>query len=190
MTNLHKQINLDISCGGKDLEEFVGRAAKNASHTSSDAITNFMEAIGVWVDELQVTQLLVAPFFSLMADEWTDIATVDELSVVLSLGGKWISVEHFMGSLPLKKGNVEFIYSTFIGWLKKNNVRCHKLVGMGFDGAAMFVGKKAGVQAQIKKNTPHAIIIFCHCHRLHLAIVQATNKEEHATCYHHLLPLP
>ena len=45
-------------------------------------------------------------------------------------------------------------------------------------------------QAQIKKNTPHAIIIFCHCHRLHLAIVQATNKEEHATCYHHLLPLP
>ena len=43
---------------------------------------------------------------------------------------------------------------------------------------------------QIKKNTPHAIIIFCHCHRLHLAIVQATNKEEHATCYHHLLPLP
>ena len=164
MTNLHKQINLDISCGGKDLEEFVGRAAKNASHTSSNAITNFMEAIGVWVDELQVTQLLVAPFFSLMADEWTDIATVDELSVFLSLGGKWISVEHFMGSLPLKKGNVEFIYSTFIGWLKKNNVRCHKLVGMGFDGAVMFVGKKAGVQA--------------------------TNKEEHAICYHHLLPLP
>ena len=29
---------------------------------------------------------------------------------------------------------------------------------------------------QIKKNTPHAIIIFCHCHRLHLAIVQATNS--------------
>ena len=34
-----------------------------------------------------------------------------------------------------------------------------------------FAGKKSLVQAQLKKNEPHAIII--HCHSLHLAIVQA-----------------
>ena len=62
--NLNKMItfNLVISCGGKDLEELVLRAAKNATHTSSDAITNFMEAIRVWDDELQANQLLDAPF--------------------------------------------------------------------------------------------------------------------------------
>ena len=62
-TNFHKLINLGISGGGKDLEESVRREAKNASYTSSDTITNLVEAIGVWVDELLVYQLLDAPPF-------------------------------------------------------------------------------------------------------------------------------
>ncbi len=82
MTNFHMLITPVSSCAGKDLEEFVCRAAKNASHTSSDAITDFMEAIGVLVDELQVNRLLDAPFFRLMADECsTDIATREVLSL-------------------------------------------------------------------------------------------------------------
>ena len=36
------------------------------------AVTAFVEAVGVWVDELQVHQLLEAPLFSLMADECTN----------------------------------------------------------------------------------------------------------------------
>ena len=59
-----------MSCGVKDIEVqknlFV--ATKNASYNSSYAITDFVEAIGVRVDELQVNQLLDAPFFCLMAD--------------------------------------------------------------------------------------------------------------------------
>ena len=46
-TNFHKLINLVISCGRKDLEESVCRAAKNASYTSSDPITDFVEKISV-----------------------------------------------------------------------------------------------------------------------------------------------
>ena len=64
-TNFHKLINLVTTCGGKDLEEFAHRAVKNVSHTSSDAIIVFVETNGVWVDELQVNQLLDAPFFNL-----------------------------------------------------------------------------------------------------------------------------
>ena len=45
----------------------------------------------------------------------------------------------------MKKGNVESSHSTLIAWLKKMNVQCHKLVGMGFDGAAT---KKSGVFKQ------------------------------------------
>ena len=71
-------INLIVSCGGKDLEEFVGQAAKNASYTSSDAATDFLETIGIWVDESLVNRLLDAQYFSLMADECTDIATIEE----------------------------------------------------------------------------------------------------------------
>ena len=74
-------INLIVSCGGKDLEEFVHQADKNAFYTSSDAVTDFLEAIGIWVDESLVNRLLDAQYFSLMADECTDIATIEELSI-------------------------------------------------------------------------------------------------------------
>ena len=48
-----------------------------------------------------------------------------------------------MGTLPLKKGNAEYISSTVIDWLNKNNVHCAKLVGMDLDGAATVGGKKS-----------------------------------------------
>ena len=72
-----QQLIVIVSCGGKDLEEFVRKAGKNASYTSTDAATDFVEAIGVWVDELQVNRVRNAPFFSLMADMCVDVANIE-----------------------------------------------------------------------------------------------------------------
>ena len=46
---------------------------------------------------------------------------------------------------------------------------------MSFDGAATFSGKKSGVQARMKRHSPHAVFVHCHCHQLQLACVQAAN---------------
>jgi hypothetical protein len=106
-----------------------------------------------------------------MADECTDIATVEELSVFF----RWVEdgepVEHFFDIIPLKKADAESIYSTLIDWLKQKDIQLTKLVGMGFDGAATFAGKRTGVPARLKKNSPHALYVHCHCHLLQLACV-------------------
>ena len=95
-TNFSKLIDLIVSCGGKDLEEFVRKAAKNASYTSTDAVTDFVEAIEVRVDELQVNRVRNAPFSSLMADECVDVANIEELSVYCRWVENVVPVEHFM----------------------------------------------------------------------------------------------
>ena len=82
----------------------------------------------------------------------------------------------FFEILPLKKADAQSIYSSLINWLKLRNIQISKLVGMGFDGVATFSGKKRGVRARMKKNSPHAI--FVHCHLLQLACVQAANHTE------------
>ena len=151
-TNFSKLIDLIVSCGGKDLEECVRKAAKNATCTSTDAATDFVEAIGVWVDKLQVNRVRNAPFFSLMADECVDIANIEELSVYCRWVENGVPVEHFMEILPQKKTNAQSIYSVLLDWLKKKDLQCSKLIGMGFDGAATFAGKKSGVQACLKKH--------------------------------------
>ena len=69
---------------------------------------------------------------SMMADECTDIATIEELSI-----------------LTLKRCDAETVYSTLVEWLKKNCVPCQKMVWMGFDGASTFARKHSGIQARL-----------------------------------------
>ena len=73
-------------------------------------------------------QLLGAPFFSLMADECTDVPTIEELSIFCHCVENGSPVEHFMEFLGLKKAESESIYSVLIDWLKTKNVQCNKLV--------------------------------------------------------------
>ena len=116
------------------------------------------------IDESLVNRLLHAEHFSLMADECTDIATIEELSIFCRWEENGSPVEHFMEILPLKRCDAESIYSTLIEWLKKQGIQCRKMVGMGFDGASTFAGKHSGVQARLKKHAPRAIFVHCHCH--------------------------
>ena len=139
------------------VEKIVCQSAKNASYTSSDAVTDFLEALGIQVDESLVSQLLDAQLFSLMADECTDIATIEELSILCRWEENGTPIEHFMEILPLKRCDAETIYSTLVESLKKNGVQCRKMVGIGFDGASTFAGKHSGVQARLKKHAPHAM---------------------------------
>ena len=46
---------------------------------------------------------------------------------------------------------------------------------MGFHGAATLSGKHKGIQSLLKKNSRHAVFVYCHCHLLQLTCVQAAN---------------
>ena len=85
------------------------------------------------------------------------------------------STEHFIDLLPMKRTDAESIYSALVECLKSKNIQLSNLIGMGFDGAAIFSGKKSGIQARMKKHSPHALFAHCHCHQLQLACVQAAN---------------
>ena len=73
-----------------------------------------------------------------MADECTDIANVEELSVFCRWEEGGVPVECFLEIIPLKKADAETIYSTLIKCLKKKNLQVGRIVGLGFDGAATF----------------------------------------------------
>ena len=72
-TYFDKLIELVVCCGGDDLKRFIERARGNVTYTSKDAVIEFVEAIGQWVEESLLKHLHQAPFYSLMADECTDI---------------------------------------------------------------------------------------------------------------------
>ena len=110
-TNLEKLVSLVAAYGGEDLKIFLESAGKNAMYTSQIAVTEFIEALGTWIEESLLKYLHQASFCSIMADECTDVSTVEELSLFC----RWIEngepTEHFIDLLPMKRTDAESIYS-------------------------------------------------------------------------------
>ena len=142
----------------------------------NEGITTFPGTLGTWVEEFLLKRLHQASCFSIMADECTDVATIEEMSVFCRWEEEGSPEEHFLEIVHLKQANAESIYSALVECLKEKNLQVSKIVGMGFDGASTFSGKKTGVQTRIKKLAPHALFVHCHCHLLQLACVQAANS--------------
>ena len=159
-SNFEKLVELVVSCDGVDLKNFLERTGRNAVYTSHVAVVEFMDALGTWVEESLLKRLHQASCFSIMADECTDISTIEELSVYCRWEEDGVAEEHFLDIVHLKKADAESIYDSLVQCLKEKSLQVSAIVGMGFDGAATFSGKKTGVQAIIRKLSPHA---FCSC---------------------------
>ena len=178
-TNFNQLVHLVVSCGGEHLKNFMETAGKNATYTSKVAVTEFVDAIDQWVQEVLLARIHHTSVFSLMADECIDISTVEELSIYCRWVEDGVPVEHFLDILPLKRTDAETIYSAIVSCLREKNIQLSKLVGMGFDGAATFSGKRSGVQMRLKTNAPHALFVHCHAifFNLHMYKLQTMPVE-------------
>ena len=92
-----------------------------------------------------------------MADECTDVTTINELTICCRWVESGVPEEHFIEILPLKKANAESIYSALVEYCRKKNIQLGRLIGMGFDEAATFSGDKTGVQRRFKELSPYAV---------------------------------
>ena len=175
-SKFEKLVDVVVRCGSQHLKQILETAPRNAVYTSRVAVVEFIESLGTWVEESILKRLKNASMYSLMVDECTDVSTVEEWSVFYRWKEDGVPVECFLEIIPLKKADAETIYSTLIECLKRKNLQVGRIVGLGFDGAATISGRRTGVQARIKKHTPHALLVHCHCHLLQLACVQAANN--------------
>ena len=99
-----------------------------------------------------------------MADECTDVTTIEELTSCCHWVESGVPEEHFIEISPLKKANAESIYSALVEYCREKNIQLGRLIGMGFDGAATFSGNKRGVQRWLKEHSPHALFVHCRRH--------------------------
>ena len=111
-TNFTQLVDLVVSCGTRELEVFLERASRNAVYTSLGTVVDFIEALGTRVEESILKRLEKSIFFSIMADECTDVTTIEELSVFCRWEEHGTPTECFLDILPLKKADAESIYNT------------------------------------------------------------------------------
>ena len=177
-TKFENLVSLVESCDSEYLKVFSESSGRNATYRFTDSVVGFVEALGTWVEWSLLKKIQKAQFYSLMADECTDITTMEELSIFCRWVESGVPVEHFLGIVPLKKADAATIHFTLIQFLAEKEIKLSKFVGMGFDGAVTFSGKHNGVQSLLRQNSPHALYVHCHWHLLQLACVQAANHTK------------
>ena len=122
-TNFSKLVDLVVSCDGEDLKYFMEKTRKNATYTSHIAIVEFVKALETWVEEALLKRLQQASYYSRMADECTDISTVEVMSVFCHWEENGIREEHFLEIIHLRQANTESIYSALVECLKEKKLQ-------------------------------------------------------------------
>ena len=96
-SNFDEVVQLMVENGDDEVRKHLDTAPRNANYGSHVAISKYLDAISLWVQQGILRYLKEAAFYSILAVELTDIATIEELSICL----RWVDcsgspVEHFL----------------------------------------------------------------------------------------------
>ena len=126
-------------------------------------------------------------FFSVIADETSDLTGVEQLVVVVRSVNKTFDVtENLIGMHSMEKFDASAIHATISDILKRCNLSVANKRGQAYDAAATIAGDLNGVAAKFLSEQPRALFVHCQAHRLNLAIQDAMSS---ASCCNHFLSL-
>ncbi len=129
------------------------------TYRSKTIQNEILEVCGKMITEMLVGEIKDAKFFSILADEATDCANVEQMAVVLRFVDNLLKIrEEFLGFILCQKGlsgeALSDKISKFINGIGLSMEDCR---GQGYDGAGNMAKKFSGVTARIQRNYEKAI---------------------------------
>ena len=120
-----------------------------------------------------------AEFYSLLADETTDISNREQLVICLRwVDEKLLVHEEMVGLYQIDNTCAETIANSIKDVLLRLNISIQKCRGQTYDGASAMSGRKTGVQARIKNDQPKALFNNCHGHLINLACADSIKQSK------------
>ena len=174
--NFHALLKFRVDAGDSTLGEHLSTAARNATYTSS-VIQN--EIIAVLADHIRdqiIAKVRAARWFTVVADEVTDAANKEQLSLVLRYvdSDELIVREDLVGFFECDTGITgRHLADKILGCLSSYGLDPINLRGQAYDGAGNMAGSVNGTAALITAQYPLALYLHCTSHCLNLAVVKS-----------------
>ena len=116
-------------------------------------------------------------FFTVIADESTDVSGKQQLSICLRyVTMKFKVVENFVGLYAVGKADAAHLTAVLLDCFTRLNLDVHMLRGQGYDGAAVMSGARTGIAVQIAEKEARAVYLHCAGHTLHVALQDAVRQ--------------
>lgn len=146
--------------------------------TSKDIQNDLLQCMLEVCHEKIKEEIERADYVSVIADETSDVSSLTQMVIVLRYllsNGK--PVERFWTFVNPKNCDAVTLSSCVKDVLSVVITDKDKLISQSYDGASVMSGEKAGVNALIKQDYPHAHYVHCYAHKLNLIMAQATSQN-------------
>ena len=114
-------------------------------------------------------------FFSVLADEATDVSNREQMPLVLKFVDKERNIrEDFIMFILCENGvSGEVTADTIVSEIRNLSLNMNNSRDQGYDGAGNMAGKYQGAAAHIQRQYPLVTYVHCGSHRLNLCIVSS-----------------
>ncbi|XP_044164603.1 52 kDa repressor of the inhibitor of the protein kinase-like [Acropora millepora] len=163
------------------LQEHFETASRNATYVSKTIQNEMITTAGKYIKDQLSVEIRASKYFSLIADEATDVSNKENLSLVIRFVDSTQTIrEEFVGIHLREEGTsaraIKNVITNAVADLGLNMKDCH---GQCYDGAGNMAVRLNGASTLIKEDYNKAIYFHCMNHRLNLCIAD--------TCSYHLV---
>jgi hypothetical protein len=171
----------EVAKGDQALSDWLAlRSGTRSTYLSPDIHNELIYICGQQILTEIVDDCRRSTYFAIIADECTDVATKEQLSVCVRFLHKTnenIEIrEELIGFRHAKSIRGERIADIIVQFLNEVHLDIRNVRAQCYDGAANMAGKYNGVQAKNTELSPQASYIHCKAHQLNLALVHSSKE--------------
>ena len=146
-------------------------------YTHNDVQNELLDIMAVLTLQEKLKLISGCKFFSIIADEGTDVSNKEQLSFCLRTVDQDLNPsEDFIGFYELENIKSDTIVRVMKDILIRTHLSLDNCRGQTYDGASNMMGKKSGVSTQILMEQPKAVAIHCQGHSLSLSVKSLTSE--------------
>ena len=171
--NFRVLLRFRIDAGDVALKERLESCMRNATYISPYIQNEIVATCGDIIIEDITNRITQSGFFSVLAEETTDVTGMVQLSLCIRYVDNvekevYRIREDFIGFAPVKDKTGPGIKAAAIKGLQQARLDLGVLRGQGYDGASAMKGNLGGCTALISKDYPSAIYVHCASHSLNV----------------------
>lgn len=150
------------------------KVGRNATYTSPQIVEEFIGVINNIIETNTLNVFKESAYFSLMADETTDVSILKQLVLYGRAVEKGKLKSSFLKMIDLEDGKANTITNAIVSYLESADLDIKRMSSFGSDGASVMIGCRTGVATQLLGHNEQMMSVHCICHRLALASGQAS----------------
>ena len=172
-------LHFRVQAGDEVLKQHLRTAAGNALYTSKTVQNEMITVCGDLIRKKILDKIQRAGFFSVIADEATDTANDEQLSISIRFVDNGSPCEKFLAFHECQSGvSGEAIANDILAKLVEWQLQPQLLRGQAYDGAGAMAGKSKGVASRISSKHSKALYTHCASHRLNLCVTKCCTIRE------------